>query len=229
MASHAVTNGSGTAATPARSAKPKISLGALKPVVAADTKGKTAYPILPDPTGLYATIAVAFLDANEKMKAAEAAKKSAGSELSKAARPFHFQTNAGRLEPASSVAVHCGKGEVRVTFKNRYPNLDEAGFNRVVQTIGGENADAFFVETYEFTIDSEKVPSEKLQATVDGINELAARLGIGDAVTVKSAYKPTPQFHEARFSKLTVEQNNALEYAIDPEKGFAQCAISAAR
>jgi hypothetical protein len=68
-----------------------------------------------------------------------------------------------------------------------------------------------------------------MQAVIDAVNDLADRLGIAAAVSVAACYKPTAEWHTARFRRLTPEQNLQLERMIDSEKGFCTAAVGPAR
>jgi hypothetical protein len=68
-----------------------------------------------------------------------------------------------------------------------------------------------------------------MQAVIDAINKITEELAIGDAVSVKACYKPTSEWHTARFRHLTAEQNIQLESAVDNEKGFCTVAVGPVR
>jgi hypothetical protein len=173
--------------------------------------------------------AAAFLEAHAAEEAATGAKEAARFELIAAARPFHFRVNSGHAEIPSSVAILSPKGEVRVTFKDAYKKLDEAKFETVKQVIGEQLAETYLMQTFEFTIKSEKIPADRMQEVIDGIRELATRLNIVDAVAVATCYKPTSEWHTARFRHLTPDQNMRLEGAVDREKGFCTASVGPAR
>ena len=146
-----------------------------------------------------------------------------------AARPFHFTVNSGHAEIPSSVSVPSPQGEVRVSFKDAYKKLDEVRFELVKEIIGDELASSYMVQSFEFTIKSDQIPSSKMQSVIDAVKEMAERLGVLDAVGVAAYYKPTAEWHTARFRQLTPEQNIGLELAVDPEKGFCAAAVGPAR
>jgi hypothetical protein len=187
------------------------------------------YPVLPDPDGALAEQAAAFLEALEAETAATGAKEAARFELVSAARPFHFKVNSGHAEIPSSVSIHSPRGEVRVTFKDAYKKLDETKFEAVRQVIGDDLAGVYMAQTFEFKIASENIPEAKMQSVIDAMRDMATRLGIVDAVTVDTCYKPTAEWHTARFRQLTPEQNMKLEGVIDREKGFCQAAVGPVR
>jgi hypothetical protein len=206
--------------------KPKLNFGGLAQKAPAAKAGKE-YPVLPDPTGDIAQYAAAFLDAEEKEKAATGAKEAARAVLIEHARPFYFASQAGRAELVSSVAVHSPKGEVRVTFKNRYSSLDDEKYGRVEFIIGAETAGRYFTQTFSINVDSAKIPSDRMQAVIDAMQALAQSQNIVDAITVKIGYAPTEQWHGARFRELPSDKNLELENL--DAKGFCQVAVGAAR
>ncbi len=208
--------------------KPKLNFGGIKKK---DTAAAPAseYPVLPDPDGTQAEWAAAFLDAQAREEAAKGAKETARLELIKVARPFHFKYNSGHLEVPSSVTVASPRGEVRVTFKDAYKKLDETKFSVVQEIIGQELANTYLTQTFEFSIKSNAIPEAKMQAVIDAVTEMAGKLGIEDAVAVATCYKPTSEWHSARFRHLTAEQNLELETAIDSEKGFCTVAVGPVR
>ena len=208
-------------------AKPKLDFGGIKKKEA--VAPASDYPVLPDPDGKLAEQAAAFLEAQEKEEAAKGAKEAARGQLIMAARPYHFTVNSGHAEVPSSIAVRSPAGEVRVTFKDSYKKLDESKFDLVKDVIGEGLASIYMAQTFEFTIKSESIPEDKMQAVIDAMTEMAARLGIQDAVAVATCYKPTAEWHTARYRRLSPEQNLALEAAIDREKGFCTVAVGAVR
>ncbi len=216
------------AAPAAGNSRPKLNFGGLATKQTA-ALAASDYPVLPDPDGHLAKIAEAFLDAHAAEEAATGAKEANRFELVKAAMPFHFSANAGRAEIPSSVAVLSPKGEVRVTFKDSYKKLNDVKYEAVRQVIGDELASSYMTQTFEFNIKSEKIPEALMQSVIDGITELATRLGIADAVAVATCYKPTAEWHTARFRRLSAEQNMKLEATVDREKGFCTAAVGPAR
>jgi hypothetical protein len=208
--------------------KAKLDFGGIKKKETAAAPS-SEYPVLPDPDGSLATQASAFLKAHAAEAAATGAKEAARGVLVAAARPFHFSVNSGRAEIPSSVSIPSPDGEVRVTFKDAYKKLDEVKYERVAGLIGEELAGAYLTQTFEFTINSEKIPEEKMQAVIDAINEMAVDLGVESAVSVATCYKPNAEWHSARFRKLSPEQNLELERLIDSEKGFCTAAVGPAR
>ena len=204
--------------------KPKLDFGDLKKktTVAAAT---SEYPILPDPDGSVADQAAAFLEAQSAEEAACGAKEAARLELVTKARPFHFTVNAGHASVPSSVLAVSPQGTVRLTFKDAYKKLDDDRFEAIKGIIGEDLASQYLEQTFEFSVKSDKIPAAKMQDVINAMQEMATQLGIADAVTVASCYKPTAEWHAARYRKLTPEQNIQLEAAIDLEKGYCTVAV----
>jgi len=176
-----------------------------------------------------AQYAEAFLEAHAQETAAAGAKETNRLELITAGRPFYFKVNQGRAEAPSSVAVLSPKGEVRVTFKDAYKAVDEVKFEALQDAIGSDLAEGYFKQVFEFSIKSDLIPEAKMQEVIDAVTQLAVDHGIEAAVAVKTFYKPTPEWHNARLRLLTDEVNMKLERAVDPEKGFCQVAVGPAR
>jgi hypothetical protein len=127
------------------------------------------------------------------------------------AAPFYFTTNHGRAEIPSSISIPSSKGEVLVTFANRYPLLkDESGLVPVLGEAVGEH----FRQTFELSIKGDKLPSDKTQELMDRLQELFAEFGCVDALEVKEGLKPVDTFHASRHRLLTPEQNLTLEQVV---------------
>lgn len=213
-------------ATARQAGKPKLSFGSLKTAAPASAPKSSKYPVLPDSTGKIAIAVKSFLDAQAAEEAATGAKEAARAELIAAARPYHFRANAGKPEAASSVLGVSDAGEVRITFKDAYKKLYDLA---PVRGIIGETVDAHFSESFEFKINSDLIPADKLQETIDEVNKLSAKLQLGDALKVVTCYKPVAEFHAARYRNFTAEQNIAIENAVDPDKGFCTVAVTTAK
>jgi hypothetical protein len=186
----------------------KVSFGA----VAKPKDTKTAYPVLPDENGQAGEIAARIIERQEQFEALEGALKTDKAELKQICTPFYFEVNRSRREIPSSIAVNSLNGEVLVTFQNRYSLLpDEAG---VVTIIGdGDLLGKCFRQSFEVKIKSDKLADDKQQEFIERLQALAVELGCMDAIEVKEGVKPTKEFHEARHTDLTVEQNLQLEQA----------------
>ena len=204
---------------PAPSPKPqapglkKVSFGKI---ATKKDETKTAYPVFPDGgngrnvAGAAAEIAARILERTEQFEALKGALETDKQELKFMVAPHYFAVNHGRHEVPSSVSVASPKGEVLVTFQNRYPMLpDETGLLPVL----GERTGEFFRQSFELKIKGDKLPEDKTQELMDRLQALFAEFGATDALEVKEGVKPTAEFHAARHLELSVEQNLAFEQA----------------
>lgn len=180
-----------------------------------DTSGK--YPVFDKNNAQVAVIAARIKQRQEKMDALDGAQKTDKAELHMFVGPFYFQTNHGRHEIPSSVSVpypagqdedtgiDYDAGEVLVTYQNRYGKLESE--DPLVPIIGEGLTAKFFRQSFELNISGELLPEGKEQAIVDQITAVLEEFNALEALDVAACIKPTKDFHTARHSKLTVDQN----------------------
>lgn len=184
----------------------KVSFGKI--AKASDTK--TAYPVLPDPSGQHAAIAARIHQRTDEVDALTSALDTDKAELKMLATPFWFQHLHGKPEIPSSLSVPSPAGEVLITFANRYKQLpDESSLFPIL----GERAGQFFRQAFELKISGDKIPAHVAPQLIEELQLLFHKYQAGDAVTVKDYIKPVDGFHEARHRELTIEQNLQLEQA----------------
>jgi hypothetical protein len=196
------------AAAPA--AKPaglkKLSFGKI---AAKKEDTKTAYPVYPDADKRGAEIAARILERTEQFEALKGALETDKAELKFITTPFYFQVNHGRHEIPSSVAVHSDRGEVLVTYQNRYSLLtDESSLLPIL----GDRVIEFFRSAFDIKIKGDSIPDEKAQDLMNELQTLFARYNCTDALELKEGVKPVKDFHAMRHT-LTVEMNLELEAA----------------
>lgn len=167
-----------------------------------------SYPLFPDPDGKAAEIAIRIKERTEQFEALEGAIKTDKAELKFMVSPHYFTVNHGRHEVPSSVAVHSDKGEVLVTFQNRYGLLEDES---ALLPVLGEHTEKFFRQSFELKIKGDSLPADRTQDLMNELQELFARYNCSDALEVKEGVKPTDDFHSARHVALTPEVNLALE------------------
>src|SRR5262249_20425123 len=206
-------NASNSAAPPTRGLK-KVTFGAIKPK---KESSKSAYPILPDPTGEIYKLAKLIKQQSQELEALDGALEANKAELKRLTLPGYFKLHQGKIEVPSSIAVPTTEGEVLVTFQNRYKKMaDEAP---LYSLLGEELVAAHFKQAFTITINGEQLASVDpanpdrcpAQEFVDAFNELVARHNSSEAVTFKQEIKPTKEFHDKRHSLLTPDQNIALD------------------
>lgn len=195
-----------TTPPPAAGGLKKVSFGKI----AKKEETKTAYPVFPDTNGEAAIIAGRILANTEAFEALKGALEVDKAELNMRVKPHYFTVNHGRHEVPSSVAVQSPKGEVLVTFQNRYPLLADEG---PLVSILGERTGEFFRQSFELKIKGDKLPADQTQDLMNELQELFAKYGATDALEVKEGVKPTAEFHAARHLQLTPQQNLALDQA----------------
>lgn len=191
--------------TPAPALK-KLSFGKI----AKKEETKTSYPVFPDARGEAAEIAARIIERTADFEALKGALETDKAELKFLTTPFYFEANRGRAEVPSSISVQSPKGEVLVTFQNRYARLES---ETVLMPVLGERTGEFFRQAFEFKIDGDKLPQDRAQDLINELQELMNRYGALDALEVKDSIKPTPDFHAKRHTLLTPEQNLQVDAA----------------
>ena len=97
---------------------------------------------------------------------------------------------------------------VRVGFSNSYRGTsDETAITRLV----GEHAARFFKQSFELKIKGDVIPDAAVEPLLAELQELFARHGASAALSAKATIKPTKEFHAARHTLLSVEQNHELD------------------
>lgn len=185
----------------------KLSFGKI---AAKKEDTKTAYPVFPDTNGQAAIIAQRIIENSRQLDALEGALEVDKKELRMMTNPSYFVLNHGKHEVPSSIAVHSPAGEVLVTYQNRYPQLPDEG---ALLPLLGEQTERFFRQTFELKISGDKLPADlsQTQELLNELQDLFARFGATEALVVKAGIKPVADFHAARHTVLTPEQNLALE------------------
>lgn len=201
-----------TAATaPAPAPAPAIRKFSLSGFAAAPVSGKAVktYPLLPDHDGTAAELADAILDAAERVEALEGALALQKAELIALAKPFYFTHHAGQLAVASAIEVRGASGNpVRVGFSNSYRAVTD---EPALMSLAGEHAARFFKQAFELKVKGDLIPEASAEALLGELQELFARHNASSAVSVKATIKPTKEFHVARHTLFTPEQNVALD------------------
>jgi hypothetical protein len=195
-----------TATTSAPAIK-KINLGGI---AAKTDKTKTSYPALPDPTGDVAKLTSDIINESREMEALEGSLKIKKMELKALAQGFFFNHLHGKHDIPSSVeAVGNPDEKVLVTFQNRYAAVQDE--STIIEAIGEERTAQFFRQSFELKIDGDKIPAASASALIDAIQTLFAEYNATEALTAKAVIKPTPDFHTARHTALSVDENLAVE------------------
>jgi hypothetical protein len=171
---------------------------------------KTSYPTLPDPCGDVAKLTSDIVNESREIEAIEASVSIKTRELKVLAQDFYFNHHHNKHDVPSSVeAVGANNEKVLISIQNRYATL--ADETPIIEVLGEERTAKFFRQSFELKIDGDKIPADNANALIAAIQELFAEYGASDALTFKAAIKPTPDFHAARHTALSVEENMAVE------------------
>lgn len=174
-----------------------------------EKKKKTEKPVIPCP----ADAVTEFAEAKASFESAEGVLKATKAVLLDHASKEFWKLNHERsvkgLEPASTAEMLGNGVTARITLARIYPVISESEV--LVSIIGEQVAKENFTETFDFKVEGAKIPATQAQTFVDGLRELVAKCGAGDAVTIKAGVVPTEQFHTARHKLLTPDQNIELQ------------------
>jgi hypothetical protein len=185
----------------------KLNLDALnaKP----KTGTRKTYPVLPadDETK---QLVQNYLDNTAKIDALEGANKVVRSFLEAKVRPYYYEAYHGKMEVDTSIEAPSVNGEsILFTFQNRYRAVpDEAP---IVGAIGEERTSRFFYQSYDLKLDGDKIPVDVAPALLADLAALMEKHGASAALSAKSVIKPSPEFHTARHTVFSVEENLALD------------------
>jgi len=150
-----------------------------------------------------------ILDETDQLEALEASLELKKAELKGLAASFYFQRHRGSHEVVSSIEARNGKRQVLVTFQNRYKAVpDEAP---IMDLLGEERTGRYFKQAFELKINGDKLAADKADALIEGVIELFREHGASEALTAISGIKPVKDFHAARHTALTEEENMALQ------------------
>ena len=185
----------------------KINLGGI----ATKKEGsKTSYPQLPDPCGDVAKLTSDIVNETREIEAIEASIGIKTRELKALAQDFYFNHHHNKHDVPSSVeAVGVNNEKVLISIQNRYATL--ADETPIIEVIGADRTAQFFRQSFELKIDGDKIPADSAESLIMAVQALFAEYNATDALTAKAVIKPTPDFHAARHTTLSVEENMAIE------------------
>jgi hypothetical protein len=194
----------------ATTAKPTIKKINLGGIAAKKADTKTSYPALPDPTGDVAKLTSDIINESREMEALEGSLKIKKMELKSLAQAHFFNHLHGKHDIPSSVeAIGNPDEKVLVTFQNRYAAIQDE--STIIDVLGEDRTAQFFRQSFELKIDGDKIPADSAEALIDAIQTLFAEYNATEALTAKAVIKPTPDFHTARHTALSVDENLAVE------------------
>jgi hypothetical protein len=190
----------------------KLNLGGI--ASKSSGKTKTEYPVLPDPDGDIAKLVSDILSETEELEALEASANIKKSEIRGRAQEHYFELFSGRHDVGSSIEARDGSGNsLLVSFgdKGRYRAITEKAESDLIETLGEERTQRFFRQSFELKVDGDKLPQDSAQELIEDLQAIFTKYGASDALTAKSVIKPTADFHVARHTALTVDENRAVD------------------
>jgi len=129
-------------------------------------------------------------------------------ELIAIAKPFYFAHHAGQMAVASSIEARSGDKTIRVGFSNSYRGTsDDAAILRAA----GEAGARFFKQSFELKIKGDLIPEAAVEELIGELQGLFARHNAGAALSAKAVFKPNKDFHTARHTLFTPEQNLEID------------------
>jgi hypothetical protein len=178
---------------------------------AKSSPGKTAktYPLLPDPDGKVGEIVQSILNKTEQIESLTGALELDKAELLALAKPFYFFLHQGQNTVASAIEAHSTFGKpLRVELKNQYRGTEDEA---AIETLAGEYAATYFRQSFELKIKGDDIPEAVAADLIAELQELFARHNASGALTAKSTFKPTKEFHTARHRIFDPEKNQAID------------------
>lgn len=171
-----------------------------------------AYPVLPDSHGEVSGLVASILEKSAQLDALEGALDLEKAELIALAKPFYFQHHSGQRAVATAVEARSADGKVvRVGFANAYRGTsDEAALVR----IAGEHATRYFGQSFEIKIKGDLIPEAVIEPLLAELRTLFSRHGAAAALVAKALFKPRAEFHVARHSLFTVQENQLLDKVV---------------
>lgn len=184
----------------------KLNLGGI----AAKKKEAASYPALPVTPESSALVSelIAETEELEALKGSVDLKKAT---IKATAQRFFFAHLHGKHDIPSSVEA-TGENpddKILISFANRYSTITDE--TPIIDLIGPERTAAFFRQAFELKVDGDKIPAAHTESLIEEIQELFAKYEATDALSAKAVIKPTPDFHAARHTALSVEENLTLD------------------
>ena len=194
--------------------------------------GSVEYPLLPDNDSQVAKIALAIRESKAQIAALTGTQKANIKLVTEAAVPYFFNVNADRDTPYTGVQINAdipvpnmpgasvAEKVALVVVTNSYPIIVDDAKKKVkaadveaaiTEIVGAKIVDDYFPYQASVAIDITQIDAERQQAFLDGLKKLVAVHGAKDALALKVGRQANDQFHAARNTLLTVEQNVRLQ------------------
>jgi hypothetical protein len=173
---------------------------------------RKTYPSLPEDDETKKLV-TDYLDIEAKIESLEGAKKLTRSFLETKARAYYYEHYHGKVDVESSLEAQSLNGDsILLSFQNRYRAVPDE--TPIVDAIGQNLTDRFFYQSVDVKIDGDKIPADKVNDLFADLAAVMAKHGAADALSHKAVIKPSPEFHTARHTALSVEQNLAVDSTI---------------
>ena len=100
---------------------------------------------------------------------------------------------------------------MRGGFPNSYRgSTDDAAILRVT----GEKGASFFKQSFELKIKGDLIPEAAAEEIIGELQALFARHNAGAALSAKALFKPTKEFHTARHTLYSAEENMEIDKVV---------------
>jgi hypothetical protein len=197
-----------TTTAPAATGIKKLNLGGI---AAKTEKTATEYPVLPDASGDTAKLVDDLINETRELEAIEGSLEIKKAELKSLAQGFYFENMHGKMDIPSSVVAKGTSPEqnVIVTFASRYKVIQDE--TPIINAIGADRTAQFFRQAFELKVDGDKIPADVAEELIGEITSLFSKYRASDALTAKAVIKPTADFHIARHTSLSVDENLEIE------------------
>jgi len=185
----------------------KVNLGGI---ATKSSKTKTTeYPVLPDPNGDVAKLVADIRRETAELEALEGSLDIKKAELRGQAQEYYFEHYSGKHDIASSIEARADNEAVLVSFSSRYKTITDE--SSLIDTIGEDRTARFFRQSFELKVNGDMIPENEAEALIEELSALFARHNAADALSAKSVIKPNAEFHTARHTVLSVDENRAVD------------------
>lgn len=157
-----------------------------------------------------------------KFDAVDGPFKASKEEMKKIGFPQFFKKNRGKVEAPSSMIAEGKKGEVRISFQDRFI----AGNKELIEkALGKDVAGQWFRQSWKVVIDGNAIPPDKAPALIRDLKEVVAKHDSAHAVEFKTDILPIPDFAAKRHFVFDPETNLLINQvvpqvaSVTPKKG----------
>jgi len=120
----------------------------------------------------------------------------------------HARTSGGEM-PASTAEMRGDSCTAKITLARIYPAVVKK--DEILSAVPKEVFEKGFQQSFEIKVDGSKIPPAHAQEFINGLKHLMAKCDCSDAVSIKSGFQPTEQFHLNRHKILVPEKNAELQ------------------